>query len=94
MLWYCAYTWHHGTTAPAVRKRVVDQHEANGGRIKQHLKGWYNLAGGGAGFLLLDVDDPAELSDLLTPYMDLLAFDVRGIYEMVYDQAIERFRGS
>jgi len=93
MLWYCEFTWHPGTTATQVRKRIVEQHDS-GSKIREHMKGWYNLAGGGAGFLLLEVDDPAELSNMLMPYMDLLAFDVRGIYELKYDEAIQRFRSA
>ena len=94
MLWYCAYTWHHGTTADKVRQRIVLLHDATSGDIKSHLKGWYNLAGGGAGFLLIDEDDPAQLSARLMPYMDLMAWDVRAVYGMDYDEAIQRFKSG
>jgi hypothetical protein len=61
---------------------------AAGGRIR----GWYNLAGGGAGFLLVETDDPREVTAFLQPYMDLVAFDVRAVYELNYDEQIEELR--
>lgn len=89
MLYYCEFTWHHGTTEEAVWQRVLQQHEA-GMTHPERIRGWYNLAGGGAGFFIVDYDDPRELSRFLTPYMDLLSFDVRAIYQTDYDQAIKR----
>jgi hypothetical protein len=91
MLFYCAFTWYPGTTAQEVRQRILEQHEA-GKNYPERIRGWYNLAGGGAGFLIVDFDDPAELTDFLQPYMDLVAWDVRAIHELKYDKAIEHFR--
>jgi hypothetical protein len=70
-------------------QRILQQHDA-GKNHPERIRGWYNLAGGGAGFLLVEYDDPRELSRFLTPYMDLLSFDVRAIYETKYDEAIRR----
>ncbi|HEX6512406.1 MAG TPA: DUF3303 family protein [Chloroflexota bacterium] len=94
MLYYCDFTWHHGTTMQQVRQRILDQDQANGQIVRRCLKGWYSLAGGGAGFLLMETEDPAELTNLLTPYMDLMAWDVRAIYQLDYEQALQRFRSS
>ena len=58
----------------------------------EKIRGWYTLAGGGAGFLLVETDDPRELTTLLQPYMDLINWDVHAVYEQPYDEAIERFR--
>ena len=52
MLYYCAFTWHQGTTRQKVAERLVRQHEA-GLNYPERIKGWYNLAGGGSGFLLV-----------------------------------------
>jgi hypothetical protein len=91
MLWYCRFSWHRGTTADDVRRRVLQQHEA-GANHPERIRGWYNLVGGGAGFLMVETNDPRELSELLQPYMDLMAWDVHGIYELPYEQTIEAFR--
>jgi hypothetical protein len=58
----------------------------------ERIKGWYNLVGGGAGFLLVDYDDPRELTAFLQPFMDLMSFDVRGVYPLEYQQRIEELR--
>jgi hypothetical protein len=89
MLYHCEFTWHAGTSTEEVWQRVLQQHDA-GMNHPERIRGWYSLAGGGAGFLLVDYDDPRELSRFLTPYMDLLSFDVRAIYETKYDEAIRR----
>ena len=50
MLWYCRYKWHPNTTREQVARRVVEQHDA-GKNQPDKIRGWYDLAGGGAGFL-------------------------------------------
>lgn len=84
MLWYCRFTWNPGTTTDQVRHRVVQQHAA-GTNHPEKIRGWYNLAGGGAGFMLVEADDPRELNEILEPYMSLVAWDVHAIYELPYN---------
>ena len=91
MLWYCRFKWHSGTTADQVRRRVVECHDA-GSNHPERIRGWYNLAGGGAGFLLIETSDPRELNAILEPYMSLMSFDVHGVYELPYQETIRAFR--
>lgn len=91
MLWHCKYTWYPNTTRQQVAQRLVQQHEAKATH-PDRWKGWYQLAGGGAGFLLIDTDDPRDLTALLQPYMDLMSFDVHAIYELKYDEMIKQLR--
>jgi hypothetical protein len=92
MLWYCKFEWHPHTTAEAMRRRILEQDNA-GANHPERVRGWYNLAGGGAGFMLIEADDPRDLTDMLEPYMDLLAWDVHAVSEQVsYEETIESFR--
>lgn len=91
MLFSCKFTWYPGTTREVVATRVVQQHDA-GANNPERIKGWYNLVGGGAGLLLVDYDDPRELTAFLQPYMDLMSFDVRAITQNVYAATIEELR--
>lgn len=91
MLWYCRFEWQPGATMEDVRRRVLEQHDSGANRPEM-IRGWYNLAGGGAGFMLVETDDPRTLSDILQPYMDVVNWDVHAVYELDYDQTIERFR--
>jgi hypothetical protein len=84
MQWYCRYTWYPGTTTARVRRRVIQQHQA-GTNHPEKIRGWFNLAGGGAGFMLVEAEDPRQLSEILEPYMDLMAWDVHAIYELPYN---------
>lgn len=91
MKFYCGFTWFPGTTRREVAERIVQQHEA--GRNKpENIMAWYNLAGGGAGFLIVDYDDPKELTAFLQPYMDVMSFDVRAITENSYDDTIQEMK--
>ena len=92
MLFYCEFTWYPGVKREVVAQRVVQQHDA-GANHPERIKGWYNLVGGGAGFLLVDYDTPEELTAFLQPYMDLMSFDVRAVTENAYDSTLERLRG-
>ena len=93
MLWYCEYTWYPGVNADQVRQRVVQQHEA-GTNHPDQIRGWYDLVGGGAGFLLVETNDTAQLNLMLTPYMDLMSFDVRAVTENKYDETVNRLRSG
>ena len=91
MLWLCSFTWFPNTRREEVAKRIVQQHDAGMNR-PDRIRGWYNLAGGGAGFLLVEYDDPREVTAFLQPYMDLMSFDVRGVYELNYEQRVAELR--
>src|SRR5436190_9375246 len=91
MLWYCRFQWQPAATRQQVAQRVVQQHDA-GMNHPERIKGWYNLVGGGAGFLLVEYDDPRELTAFLQPFMDLMSFDVRGVYQLDYEQRIAELR--
>jgi hypothetical protein len=91
MLWLCSFTWFPNTKREEVAKRILQQHDA-GMNHPERIKGWYNLAGGGAGFLLVEYDDPREVTAFLQPYMDLMSFDVRAVYELDYEQRVEELR--
>lgn len=91
MVFYCEFTWYPGTTREEVAERVVSQHDA-GKNNPDRIKGWYNLAGGGAGFLIVDYDDINQLTAFLQPYMELMSFNVRAISELDYDDRIQSLR--
>jgi hypothetical protein len=91
MLFYCEFTWYPGTTREEVGQRLIEQHDA-GANNPDRIKGWYNLAGGGAGFLIVDYDDIGELTAFLQPYMELMSFDVRAINQLNYDERITALR--
>ena len=93
MLFYCAYTWFPNTQPETVWRRVMHQHE-QGANAPELIKGWYDLAGGGAGFLLVETDDLRELTSLLRPYMDLMDWDVRALSENRYDETIQQIRDA
>jgi hypothetical protein len=91
MLFYCAYTWFANTRPEAVWERVIHQHD-RGANAPELIRGWYDLAGGGAGFLIVETDDVRELTAMLRPYMDLMAWDVRALSENRYDETIAEIR--
>lgn len=72
-------------------RRVVEQHEA-GTNHPERIKGWYNLAGGGAGFLFVETDHPKDLTAFLQPYMDLMDVDVHAVYALDYEEMIQELR--
>jgi hypothetical protein len=91
MLWYCRFTWYPGVTREQVAKRVVQQDEA-GRNYPENIRAWYNLVGGGAGFLLIETDDPNQVTAFLQPYMDLMSWEVFALHELDYSSEIERLR--
>jgi len=88
MLFYCQYTWQPHATAEQIRQRFKQQHQA-GTNHPERFKGYYGLAGGGAGFIIVEVGDHRDLTEMLQPYMDLVSWDVRAIYPIVYDEVLQ-----
>ena len=74
MLYYCAYTWHSGTNAQKAGERFLQQ-EAAGLHFPETWRGWYALAGGGSGFLLVETEDHRQLTQMLQPYMELVSWE-------------------
>jgi hypothetical protein len=87
MLFYCGYTWQSHATAEQIRARMKQQHEA-GSNHPERFKGYYSLAGGGAGFIIVEVENHRDLTPMLQPYMDIVSWDVRAIYEIDYNTVI------
>ncbi len=93
MLFYCRFEWYPGVTREQVAQRVVQQHDA-GTNQPERIRGWYNLVGGGAGFLLVETDNPDDVTRLLQPYMDLMAWQVFAVHPLDYNSEIERLRNA
>lgn len=91
MLFYCEFTWFLGITREQVAQRLVQQHDA-GANHPDRIRGWYNLAGGGAGFLIVEYDDIRQLTAFLQPYMELMSFDVRAIEQLDYEDRLSALR--
>lgn len=91
MRYYCSFTWFPHVSREMVARRIVEQHDAGSNNPDQILD-WYNLAGGGAGFMIVEYDDPRDLTKFLSPYMDLMSFDVRAVYELDYADRIRELR--
>ncbi len=89
MLWYCRYTWNPQTSREQIAERVVAQ-DAAGTNMPDKIRGWYDLAGGGAGFLLIETDDPQDLTTILQPYLDLMSVDVHAVIENDYADTVAR----
>lgn len=85
MLYYCAYTWNQGTTQDDVDRRLFSV--MDGKPLGATINGYYDLVGGGAGFLILETDDPTAVATLLTPFMDIMHWDVRAIVARDLGQA-------
>ena len=84
MLYMCAYTWHPGTTLEEVIRLTAAEPENPGVTVR----GYYGLVGGGAGYFLLEADDPQAINDYLIPSMGLIAWDVRQVIERDFAQEV------
>jgi hypothetical protein len=91
MLFYCRFTWYPGTSREDVGRRLLEQDNL-GASHPERIKGWYTLAGGGAGFLMIEADAPEEVSEIVEPYMDLMAWDVHAVSTNDYKATVANMR--
>jgi Domain of unknown function (DUF3303) len=87
MLFYCRFTWYPRTSRKEVAERVVQQ-DAAGTNNPKRIKDWYTLAGGGAGFLMIEADTAEQISEIIQPYMDLMSWDVHAVSRTSYDETL------
>lgn len=80
MLYMAHYTWHPGTTLDQVNT-LIAQGAAQEATSGVTVRGYYSLVGGGAGYFLLEADDPQRISDYLIRSLGLVAWDVRQVIE-------------
>ena len=91
MLFYCRFTWYPGTSREAVGRRLLEQDSLNSSH-QERIKAWYTLAGGGAGFLMVEANAPEDVSEIVEPYMDLMAWDVHAVSVNDYQATVEAMR--
>lgn len=91
MQYYCAYTWHHDTTMEQVDRLIVAHADA-GKPGAEMIRGYYGLVGGGAGFLILETDDPREVNAFLRPLRHLMSWDVRAIIPLDFEANLGELR--
>jgi hypothetical protein len=91
MLFYCRFTWSPGTSREAVGRRLLEQDDLNANH-PERIRGWYTLAGGGAGFLLIEAETPQDVSEIVEPYMDLMTWDVHAVAANDYNATIAAMR--
>ena len=91
MLFSCRFTWYPGTSREAVGRRLLEQDNLGAGH-PERIKGWYTLAGGGAGFLLIEAETPQDVSEIVEPYMDLMSWDVHAVSTNNYQATVEAMR--
>lgn len=93
MLYLVQYTWQPGTSAEETGRRWMDLHERNGGPPPDlTFRGWYELAGGGAGVFIVETEDPRHLNTAFLPWMDLISYDIRAVVESGYEQITTRIQ--
>ena len=91
MIFYCRFTWYPGTSREQVARRLLEQDNL-GTNHPERIQGWYTLAGGGAGFLLIEAETPPEVSEIVEPYMDLMSWDVHAVSVNDYEATMEAMR--
>jgi hypothetical protein len=91
MLFYCRFTWYPGTSREQVARRLLEQDNL-GANHPERIRGWYTLAGGGAGFLLIEAETPQEVSEIVEPYMDLMGWDVHAVSVNDYEATMDTMR--
>jgi hypothetical protein len=74
------YTWHPGTTLDQITALMAEG-AAREAASDVTVRGYYGLVGGGAGYFLLEADEPQRINDDLVPSMGLVAWDVRQVIE-------------
>lgn len=91
MLFYAGFTWHPHTTIEQVRARHDARFRADA-LHPETWRGFYNFAGGSAGFLIVEADDAQAMTALFQPYHDLMQVDVRAIHPVDVDAFIGQLR--
>jgi hypothetical protein len=91
MLFYAAFTTHPHTAIEQVRDRHDTQYRADA-LHPETWRGFYEFAGGGAGFLLIEAEEVRAVTAILQPYQDLIRWDVRAVHSIDVETFIDQVR--
>ena len=91
MLFYAGFTTHPHTAVEQARARHDAQFRADALR-PETWRGFYEFAGGGGGFLLIEAEEAHALTAVLQPYQDLVQWDVRALHAIDVDAFIDQVR--
>ena len=94
MLWYCKFKWHPNTSADGRCGAGSSSRTRPARTIRSGSGAGTTSPVAAAGFMLIETDEPRELTDMLQPYMDLLSWDVHAVSEQEHraEETIESFR--
>lgn len=91
MLFYAAFITHPHITIEQIRARHDAQFRADALHTET-WRGFYEFAGGGAGFLLIEAEHVRALTAILQPYQNLIRWDVRAVHPVDVDAFIDQVR--
>lgn len=91
MWWHCGYRALPGVRASELARRFLRRHDAGSNRPSR-LHGWYTYGTGTDGFVLVEVDTPRELAEVLSPYASVVEWRIEAIAELNYNQTLEELR--
>jgi hypothetical protein len=90
MLYLCEYTWQPGKSAEEIGRRFLELSETEDPALT--FRNWYVIVGGGAGVVIVETDDPTAINRALTPWMDLVSWDVRAVFETTMEETRQATR--
>lgn len=86
MLWFCHYKAHEGVTRKELRERYETEDEGLDFEQFKGVVAWYAFAGLSEGVVVIDLEDPIELTAILQPCRHLISWDVKACKQMDMEQ--------
>lgn len=85
MLWYCHYRVIEGIKNSELIERFGPPKEDEKFELFKGIQAWYAFAGLNEGVVIIDCEDPMELTGILQPCRHLVNWEVHAVKQMDMD---------
>lgn len=82
MLWFCHYRANDGVKNKELIDRYGPPAEGENFEMFKGIKTWYAFAGLNEGVVVIDCEEPMELTGILQPCRHLVTWEVHAVQEM------------
>ena len=86
MLWFCHYRAAEGVSNKELMERYGPPGEGESFEMFKGIVAWYAFAGLTEGVVVIELDDPMELTGILQPCRHLVNWEVHAVKQMDLEQ--------
>lgn len=92
MIWHCHYRANDGVRNKELLDRFAPPEEGENFEQFKGIKAWYAFAGLNEGVVIIDIDEPMELTGILQPCRHMVTWEVHAVQALEMEPHLSLLR--